>query len=74
MNLGQTCRAHTRLLVPKTRMNEAVAIAKKAADAFTVGDPLGSKSRLGPLVSGVERERVQRGVKAPRGFAPGSGM
>ena len=32
LNSGQTCSAHTRLLVPKARSAEAAAIAKKAAE------------------------------------------
>jgi betaine-aldehyde dehydrogenase len=59
MNSGQTCSAHTRLLVPKARMAEAAAIAKKAAEAFTLGDPLEGKGRLGPLISKVQQDRVR---------------
>jgi acyl-CoA reductase-like NAD-dependent aldehyde dehydrogenase len=59
LNSGQTCSAHTRLLVPRSRKDEAVAIAKKAAESFTVGDPVHSKARLGPLVSATQRDRVR---------------
>ncbi|WP_425834118.1 aldehyde dehydrogenase family protein [Streptomyces fractus] len=66
LNSGQTCSALTRLLVPRARLAEAEAIAEQAAAAMTVGDPLDSKTVLGPLVSDVQRERVrayiQRGV------------
>jgi betaine-aldehyde dehydrogenase len=58
-NSGQTCSAHTRMLVPRTRYDEAVALAKKAAEGFTVGDPREGKARLGPLVSEVQRDRVR---------------
>ena len=58
-NSGQTCSAHTRLLVPKERHDEAVAIAKATAEAFTVGDPRTGKSKLGPLVSKAQQERVR---------------
>lgn len=57
-NSGQTCSALTRMLVPRSRHDEAVAIAKKTAENFTVGDPLGGKAKLGPLVSATQRERV----------------
>ncbi len=63
LNSGQTCSAHTRLLVPKSRRDEAVAIAKKAAEGFTVGDPVEGKSRLGPLISEAQRERVRGYIK-----------
>src|SRR5213078_1493778 len=38
-NSGQTCSAHTRLLVPKERHDEAVEIARATAEKFNVGDP-----------------------------------
>jgi acyl-CoA reductase-like NAD-dependent aldehyde dehydrogenase len=58
-NSGQTCSAHTRMLVPREKMDEAVKIAKQTAESFTVGDPREGKSKLGPLVSEVQRERVR---------------
>lgn len=58
-NSGQTCSAHTRMLVPKERHDEAVRIAKEAAETFTVGDPREGKAKLGPLVSEVQRDRVR---------------
>lgn len=62
-NSGQTCSAHTRMLVPKERHDEAVRIAKEAADSFTVGDPREGKAKLGPLVSKVQRDRVRGYIK-----------
>jgi aldehyde dehydrogenase (NAD+) len=65
-NSGQTCSALTRMLVPKSRYDEAVTIAKRTAEKFTVGDPLSGQFKLGPLVSATQRERVinyiQKGV------------
>ena len=58
-NSGQTCSAHTRMLVPRERQDQAVSIAKEAAESFTVGDPREGKAKLGPLVSEVQRERVR---------------
>jgi acyl-CoA reductase-like NAD-dependent aldehyde dehydrogenase len=63
MNSGQTCSAHTRLLVPKARRDEAAQIAKKTAEQFTVGDPMESTTRLGPLVSAAQRDRVRSYIK-----------
>jgi betaine-aldehyde dehydrogenase len=62
-NSGQTCSAHTRLLVPKSRHDEAVRIAKEAAEGFTVGDPREGKAKLGPLVSDAQRERVRNYIR-----------
>lgn len=58
-NSGQTCSALTRMLVPKSRLDEAVEIAKATAEKFAVGDPLAEKTKLGPLVSKAQQERVR---------------
>ena len=58
LNSGQACIAQTRMLVPAARFDEAKALAKQVADAFTVGDPLGEGAKLGPLVSATQRDRV----------------
>ena len=62
-NSGQTCSAHTRMLVPQSRYDEAVSIAKKVAEGFTVGDPREGKAKLGPLVSEIQRDRVRGYIK-----------
>jgi betaine-aldehyde dehydrogenase len=62
-NSGQTCSAHTRMLVPKDRQDEAVRIAKEAAESFTVGDPREGSAKLGPLVSETQRERVRNYIR-----------
>lgn len=62
-NSGQTCSAWTRMLVPESRYDEAVKIAKEAAEKFTVGDPREGKAKLGPLVSEAQRERVRHYIK-----------
>ena len=59
LNSGQTCSAHTRLLVPETKYDEAAKIAVEVAKSFTVGDPFGGTAKLGPLVSELQRERVR---------------
>jgi acyl-CoA reductase-like NAD-dependent aldehyde dehydrogenase len=59
LNSGQTCSALTRMLVPRERLAEAEELAAAAAEAFTPGDPLDPGSRLGPLVSATQRERVR---------------
>ncbi|MBE0616076.1 MAG: aldehyde dehydrogenase family protein [Burkholderiales bacterium] len=59
LNSGQTCSAHTRLLVPESQYAEAAKIAAELAKTFTVGDPFGGAAKLGPLVSETQRERVR---------------
>jgi aldehyde dehydrogenase (NAD+) len=59
LNSGQTCSALTRMLVPRQRLAEVEELAKAAAETFIPGDPFDSGTRLGPLVSDVQRERVR---------------
>jgi len=59
LNSGQTCSALTRMLVPRSRYEDAVALAKAAAERFTVGDPTSETTKLGPLISATQRERVR---------------
>jgi aldehyde dehydrogenase (NAD+) len=59
MNSGQSCNAPTRMLVPASRHDEAVVIARSAAEAIRVGDPFGEGSRLGPVVSEAQWNRIQ---------------
>ncbi len=59
LNSGQTCSAHTRMLVPRERMDEIAELAGQAAAGFTVGPADDPGSRLGPLVSQAQWDRVQ---------------
>jgi aldehyde dehydrogenase (NAD+) len=70
LNSGQTCSALTRMLVPRQRLAEAEELAKAAAETFTPGDPFESSTRLGPLVSDVQRERVRGYIE--KGVAEGA--
>jgi len=60
VNSGQSCNAPTRMLVPKSRMVEAAAIAKQAAESTRVGDPLTKDTNIGPLASKAQFEKVER--------------
>src|SRR5271154_2292039 len=60
LNSGQTCSAWTRMLVPRNRQQDAIDLAAKAVGGLTVGDPLEATTRLGPLISAAQRERVER--------------
>jgi len=63
LNSGQTCSALTRMLVPRARYEEAVTTAKAAAERFTAGDPTSESTKLGPLVSATQRERVRSYIR-----------
>jgi acyl-CoA reductase-like NAD-dependent aldehyde dehydrogenase len=59
INSGQTCSALTRMLVPRSRLAEVEELAVQAAETYKPGDPFDSETRLGPLVSAVQRDRVR---------------
>ncbi|MFF5293914.1 aldehyde dehydrogenase family protein [Paractinoplanes globisporus] len=59
LNSGQTCTAWTRMLVHRSRYDEAVDLAAKTAAGYTVGDPFDEATRLGPLVSQNQQDRVR---------------
>jgi aldehyde dehydrogenase (NAD+) len=63
LNSGQTCTAHTRMLVPESRYPEAAKIAAEVAKAFRVGDPMAEGTTLGPLASATQRERVVKYIR-----------
>ena len=58
VNSGQTCSATSRMLVPRSRMNEAIEVARAAAAQVTVGDPNGNFA-MGPVVSKGQFQSVQ---------------
>ncbi len=58
-NSGQSCNAPTRMLVPKSRMAEAISIAREAAEQVTVGRPE-EGTTIGPVASRAQFEKVQR--------------
>ena len=59
LNSGQTCSALTRMIVPRSRLAEVEELAVQTAETYTPGDPFDAGTRLGPLVSAVQRERVR---------------
>jgi betaine-aldehyde dehydrogenase len=63
LNSGQTCTALTRMLVPQSKYEEAAKMAAELAKSFTVGDPLAESTRLGPLTSLTQLERVRGYIK-----------
>src|SRR6201988_2542877 len=63
MNSGQACAAGTRLLVPKSRLNEIKPRIREAMRALTVGDPADPKTAIGPMVSQKQYERVESYIR-----------
>ncbi|HEY5635607.1 MAG TPA: aldehyde dehydrogenase family protein [Burkholderiales bacterium] len=70
LNSGQTCTALTRMLVPESKYAEAAKIAAEIAAGFTLGDPMLETTRLGPLTSAAQLERVRGFIK--QGVAEGA--
>jgi betaine-aldehyde dehydrogenase len=86
LNSGQTCTALTRMLVSEKQYPEAAKMAAEIAKGFTVGDPMAETTKLGPLTSRAQLERVKKyiekgiaegaellagGAETPEGVAPG---
>jgi aldehyde dehydrogenase (NAD+) len=63
-NSGQSCNAPTRMFVPADRHEEVKAIAKAAAEKVVVGDVNDDRSNLGPVVSEVQYNKIQRLIQA----------
>jgi aldehyde dehydrogenase (NAD+) len=58
-NVGQSCAAPTRMVVPASRLAEVEALAAAAANAILVGDPLDEASVIGPLANAPQFAKVQ---------------
>ena len=69
-NTGQSCNAPTRMLVPRSKMAAAIVVAKQAADATKVGDPVREETGMGPLASKAQFGKVQRLISV--GIAEGA--
>jgi aldehyde dehydrogenase (NAD+) len=69
-NTGQSCNAPTRMLVPESRMSEAMNVAKEEAESVKIGDPQSKETNLGPLAGKAQFEKVQRLIQL--GIAEGA--
>ncbi|WHO76742.1 aldehyde dehydrogenase family protein [Rhizobium sp. BT03] len=58
-NLGQSCSAPTRMIVPRAMLSEIESIARRAADEITVGDPLSKASTHGAIANRAQFDRIQ---------------
>jgi aldehyde dehydrogenase (NAD+) len=63
LNSGQACAAGTRLLVPKSRLDEVKRAIVDTMPAFPVGDPTDPKTAVGPMVTQRQYERVQSYIR-----------
>jgi acyl-CoA reductase-like NAD-dependent aldehyde dehydrogenase len=76
-NSGQTCSAWTRMLVPRARHDEAVALAVAQLAKLPMGDQFDAATRLGPLASAEQRDKVlgfiEQGTQEGATLAAGGG-
>jgi aldehyde dehydrogenase (NAD+) len=63
MNSGQACAAGTRLLVPKSRLDEVKRAIRNEMRNYTVGDPADPKIMVGPMVSRKQYDRVESYIR-----------
>jgi aldehyde dehydrogenase (NAD+) len=63
MNSGQACLAGTRLLVPRARLPEVEQAIVAAFRTLKVGDPRDPATRIGPMVSSTQYQRVQAYIR-----------
>ncbi|MCH8505732.1 MAG: aldehyde dehydrogenase family protein, partial [Ectothiorhodospiraceae bacterium] len=63
LNSGQTCTALTRMLVPAELHDQACEIAAAVAAKFAPGNPLEETTRLGPLASSMQRDKVREYIR-----------
>ncbi|WP_219515896.1 aldehyde dehydrogenase family protein, partial [Nonomuraea ceibae] len=70
VNAGQTCSAWSRMIVHRDQYDQAVRLAVEATAKYTVGDPFDEATRIGPLVSAAQRDRVVRYIN--RGHEEGA--
>lgn len=69
-NSGQSCNAPTRMLVPADRQEEAIEVARKIAEQTVVGDPRSDATMIGPVVSKLQYDKIQKLIEA--GIAEGA--
>ncbi len=58
LNSGQTCSATTRLIVSRDDYPTCRALLADAVAGMPMGDPGDASTRIGPLLSALQRERV----------------
>jgi len=63
-NVGQSCSAPTRMIVPRNRLAEVEALAAATANAIVVGNPQAEDTVLGPIANQAQFHRVQTLISA----------
>ena len=63
-NVGQSCSAPTRMLVPAARLAEVEALARAAVADIKVGDPREDTTTMGPIANAAQFARVQEMIAA----------
>jgi len=58
-NSGQSCNAPTRMLVPESKMDEVIEIAKNTLNKIVVGNPESETTTIGPVVSEVQYNKIK---------------
>ncbi|MDO3636683.1 aldehyde dehydrogenase family protein [Mycolicibacterium arseniciresistens] len=58
MHAGQGCAAPTRMLLPRSRYAEGVAILKNLYENIAAGDPQDPGTICGPVISARQQERI----------------
>jgi aldehyde dehydrogenase (NAD+) len=71
-NVGQSCSAPTRMIVPRGKLAEVESIARATAEAIVVGDPLDDGTVLGPIANRAQFDRVQAMIEL--GVAAGASL
>jgi aldehyde dehydrogenase (NAD+) len=69
-NVGQSCSAPTRIIVPRERLAEVERLANQTASAMVVGDPRSPETTHGPVANRAQFDRVQELIAA--GIAEGA--
>ncbi len=69
-NSGQSCNAPTRMLVEESVYDKVVEIAERVASGVKVGDPAQAGNHLGPVVSKLQFDKIQKLIEA--GVAEGA--
>lgn len=72
LNSGQSCNAPTRMFVPADRQAEAIAIARRAAEAYVVGPASAADTTMGPVASQAQYDKIQELIES--GIAEGANL
>jgi aldehyde dehydrogenase (NAD+) len=70
LNSGQSCNAPSRMLVPRARQQEAVDIARAAAEKTICGLPSSTERVMGPLANAAQFRKVRAMIA--KGIAEGA--